>query len=783
MDRGRPAAGRRRFLRPRRVLGLALVLATVAGVACERHEPPEPRGEDALPGAAPRAPDLAARLDAAAEREAHEGPPRTRHLRPDGSARYTNRLVLERSPYLRQHAHNPVDWYPWGDEAFARAKREGKLILLSVGYATCHWCHVMEEESFEDETIAAAMNADYVAIKVDREERPDVDDTYLRAVTMLTGGGGWPMTIWLTPDRQMFFAGTYFPPRDGARGARMGFLTLLRHFADAYRTTPESVVADGRALTERVRAAGVVAPAADVPERSVLDTAYRQLAAAFDAEHGGFGGAPKFPMPSALDFLLRYHRRTGAAAALAMVQRTLGALADGGVHDQLGGGFHRYATDGAWLVPHFEKMLYDNAQLANLYLATAQATNDDAWRDVARAILDDLVRTLRAPEGAFYAAVDADDPGGEGRYYTWTPAEIDAVLGAAAGASVRAYYGVDAAGNFGGRTVLHVARTFASRGFGIDEPTAAALADARARLRAARATRPAPLVDAKILTGWNGLAISAFARAGAILAEPRYVDVAREAARFVLEHLTAEGRLLRVYAAGGAEQEAFLEDYAFLEAGLLDLYEATSDLRWFAEARTLQATLDRRFWDPEGGGYFESGDARDPALPRAKPAEDGALPSGNAVAAENLVRLATFTDDDAARGRAEACLRAFGRGLTAVPTSAARMLGVVEALLDRPREIVVIAPTSDANGLASLVRVVEDRYLPNRAFVVAYDGAELAAARRALAIVGEKQTIDGRPTAYVCERGRCLAPTSDPAVFARQLGQVTPLPDAVPRGD
>ncbi len=767
-----------------RRLAFVIFLASVL-VEC-RESGRDVSVSDPLPGAAPRADALANELRGAAAREEARDRPRTRHRRADGTARFTNRLILARSPYLRQHAHNPVDWYAWGEEAFARAARDRKLILLSVGYATCHWCHVMEEESFEDEEIAGAMNADYVAIKVDREERPDVDGTYMQAVMLLTGGGGWPMTVWLTPDREVFFAGTYFPPRDGDRGVRLGFLSLLRHFADAYRTDPENVAHEGRMLTARVRVAGDVEPAVGMPGRAVLDAAFAQYTTAFDAAHGGFGRAPKFPMPPALEFLLRYHRRTQAPAALAMVERTLDALATGGVRDQLGGGFHRYATDAAWQVPHFEKMLYDNAQLATAYLAAAQATGRDDWGSVAREILDDMLRTLRAPEGAFYAAVDADDPQGEGAYYTWTPPEVDALVRGEAGALVRAHYGVDDAGNFEGRTVLHVAQPLAeaARALGLEPARAGELlADARTRLLRARTARPAPLVDTKILTGWNGLAISAFARAGATLAEPHYVDVAVEAARFVLASLRPDDRLLRVWAAGGAAQPAFLDDYAFLTAGLLDLYEATGDLAWITVARELQARLDLDFWDAEDGGYFESGAERDPALPRTKPHADGALPSGNAVAADNLVRLATLFDDEAMRRRAAACVRAFGRELAARPTGAARLLGVVEALLDRPREIVVIDPERGRSERAALLAVVHHQYLPNRVLVVARDDAALTAARSAFPIVGEKEAIDGRTTAYVCERGRCLAPTSDPGVLAQQLDGVTALPSEDAKGD
>ncbi|MEO6026145.1 MAG: thioredoxin domain-containing protein [Candidatus Binatia bacterium] len=773
-------------MRLRRLSVIAMLVA--AGlVGCAPRDAVDGSASEPLPGASSRSPELVARLRDAVAELGDGYRPRTHHLRPDGSARYTNRLILERSPYLRQHAHNPVDWYPWGDEVFARAKAEGKPILLSIGYATCHWCHVMEEESFEDEEIAARLNADYVAIKVDREARPDVDATYLQAVMLMTGGGGWPMTIWLTPDREVFFGGTYFPPRDGVRGARIGFLSLLRQIADAHRADPAGLVARGRELTARVRALADVEPAAGVPGRTVLDAAFAAYRSSFDEAFGGFGRAPKFPMPASFEFLLRYHRRTQEPSALTMVRRTLDQLDRGGILDQIGGGFHRYATDRAWQIPHFEKMLYDNAQLASLYLNARQATGDPRFAEVARGILEDLLRTFRAPGGGFYSAIDADDPGGEGAFYTWTPAEVDAVLPAELAAAARAYFGVDASGNFDGRTVLHVARDsdVVAAELGVDQGRFRTLVTgSREKLLTARARRPAPLVDTKVLVAWNGLAISAFARAGATLAEPRYVNVAIEAAKFVLAHLRPQGRLQRVYAGGAAGQPAFLDDYAFLAAGFLDLYEATFDLGWLREAEALHATLADEFWDDDSGGFFTTSVAdTDSGLPRTKSLDDGALPSGNAVAAENLLRLATFRDDDRARQRATECLRALGRALTRVPTSAPRLLGVLEALLDRPREIVIVEPAEGDEGSTALQAVVRSTFLPNRAFVVAREGSMLAAAQAALPFVGEKRAVDGLATAYVCERGRCLAPTSDPATLARQLAQVQPLPALDQKGD
>jgi uncharacterized protein YyaL (SSP411 family) len=762
------------------------VLLMVGVAACARREEPASAVGDPLPAAEPHPVTVVARMRDALARRAVKEPARTRHLRPDGTPRYVNRLVLERSPYLRQHAHNPVDWYPWGDEAFARARRDGKLILLSIGYATCHWCHVMEEESFDDEGVAARLNADYVAVKVDREERPDVDGTYMQALLALTGRGGWPMTVWLTPDRQILFAGTYFPPEDGQRGARLGFKTLLARFADRQRADPAGLLEEGRTLSTKLAAAGEPEPLDEAPGRSVLDAAFARYRSAFDVRHGGFGGAPKFPMPAVIEFLLRYHRRTREPESLAMARRTLEGLAAGGVRDQLGGGFHRYAIDAAWRIPHFEKMLYDNAQLATVYVSMSQVTGDATFAAVAREILDDLLRTFHDSGGGFYAAIDADDPGGEGAFYTWTPEEIAGVLPPETARVAAAHFGVDPAGNFGGRSVLFVAGGWEalSTDLGSDGPDAGRLVAAgRTALRSARDARPPPLVDTKVLASWNGLAIGAFARAGAVLGDRRYVATASAAAEFVLSHLRIGGRLHRVWADGAAAQPAFLDDYAFMASGLLDVFEATGDPRWVDAAAKLQATLDAEFWDAERGGFFESGATRDPVLPRGKPAYDGAVPSGNAVAAENLVRLAVLRGDDDLRARAAACVRAFGRTLVASPTSAPRLLGVLEALLDRTREVVIVAPAAGGDDVVAFLGAVHARYLPNRAIVVTREGPSLAALQRALPIIGEKAALDGRTTAYVCERGRCLRPTSDAAELGRQLDAVHPLGDPASPGD
>ncbi len=752
--------------------GCALLVALV--IACA----PPPPAPEPLPGAAEHPAALTARLQAARARRGPGDQARTRHRRPDGSPRFTNRLLLETSPYLLQHAHNPVDWYPWGDEAFARALADGKPVLLSVGYSTCHWCHVMEEESFEDEEVAAFLNRHYVAIKVDREERPDLDAAYMTAVQLVSGRGGWPMTVWLTPTRQPFYGGTYFPPRDGGRGMRVGFLTLLERLQVTFADSPLQVTEQAHAVASRVRDLMAPPPGDALPDASLLHAAFTAADQRFDDTHGGFGSAPKFPLPAGLDLLLRYHRRTGNARALAMVTRTLERMAAGGIHDQLGGGFHRYATDATWLVPHFEKMLYDNAQLATVYLAAGLATGRSDFTRVARDILDYVGREMTAPGGGFYAATDADSEGAEGTFFLWTPAEIAAALDPETARAAGAYWGVTDAGTFAGRNILHVPRPLAdvAATLQLDPPQLeAVLADARARLYAVRQTRVPPHTDTKVLTAWNGLMIGAFARAGAALDEPTYVARAHDAASFVLEHMRPGGRLQRSWAGGRAHQDAFLEDHAFLASGLLDLYEATAELRWLRAALALHQGLARDFWDDAGGGFFATAARAEAPLGREKPADDGVLPSGNAVAAETLLRLAHLTGDDAHRARAEVVLRVLAPAARQAPANAARLLAALDFATDRAKEIVIVTPAADAGDGAALVAAARAAYVPNRVLTVASEGRALAAQAELVPLVRDKRALGGRATAYVCEERVCALPTSDPAVLRAQLATVHPL--------
>ncbi|HEY5658125.1 MAG TPA: thioredoxin domain-containing protein, partial [Myxococcota bacterium] len=576
--------------------------------------PDTDRIPEALPGAPALPQALRQQLAEALQARGADYAPRSRHLREDGSPRYTNRLLLESSPYLQQHAHNPVNWYPWGDEAFDAARHLGRPVLVSIGYSTCHWCHVMEEESFDDRETAELLNAHFVAIKVDRETRPDVDGIYMSAVQAMGQDGGWPLNVWLTPDRLPFYGGTYFPPTD--RHGRPGFRRALAMIHERYAQGAEEIASGAEKLAaalaqglEGARGAG-----AGAPGDAVLHAAAEAYAARFDPEWGGLRQQVKFPSSLSVRFLLRYQRRGGSERALEMVTRTLERMAAGGIRDHVGGGFHRYSTDPYWLVPHFEKMLYDNALLAVAYLEAWQQTGREVFARVAREILDYVEREMTAPGGGFYSATDADSVGpdgksGEGRFFTWTPAEVEAVLGAEAGAVACAWFGITAPGNFEGRSVLHTwaSREVVAERFGL-EPAAlnGQLGRARAQLYEARARRAPPLLDDKVLAEWNGLMISAFARAGFAFAEPRYTAAAVRAASFALEHLQVDGELRRVFHGRCAAGPAFAEDYACLIAGLIDLYEAAPDPRWLREALALQRVLDAQFADASGGGYYRS---------------------------------------------------------------------------------------------------------------------------------------------------------------------------------
>jgi uncharacterized protein YyaL (SSP411 family) len=722
---------------------------------------------ETLPGAAPFPGDLAKRL---ADAVAARGPayaPRTHHLR-DGRPRFTNRLALERSPYLLQHAHNPVSWWPWGEEAFEEARRTGRPVFLSVGYSTCHWCHVMERESFEDEEIARVLNERYVAVKVDREERPDVDGIYMTAVQLLTGGGGWPMSVWLTPEKEPFFGGTYFPPRDGARGAMRGFLSILEEIAALYGRDRDRVTRATGTLVQAVRTALAASgpPAEAIPGAEAIRGAVEACRKGFDPEHGGLRRAPKFPSSLPVRLLLRVHRRTRDEDVLRMATLTLERMAAGGMHDQVGGGFHRYSTDAEWLVPHFEKMLYDNALLAVAYAEAWQATGRRDFARVVRQTLDYVLREMTSPEGAFFSATDADSEGEEGKFFVWSERQIREVLGEEAGRFAR-FFGVAPEGNWEGVNVLHVPRP--------DEDEWEALRGAREKLYAARARRPAPLRDEKVLASWNGLMISAMAFGGRVLGEPRYVDAAARAADFVLDRMVVDLRLQRSWLAGEAGVPAFLEDHAFLAQGLLDLYEATFDVRWLEAALALADRTEALFGDPEGGGWFQTATDHERLLAREKPTHDGAEPSGASVALLVALRLGAFTADDRWRRSAERALRAYAAALAGQPAALGEMLLALDFATDAPREVVLVWPEGEA-APEPFLSVLRRHFLPNRALAGAPEGDGIARLGRVAPVAAEKVAAGGRPTAYVCERGRCRLPAIAPEKLGAQIAPVTPYP-------
>jgi uncharacterized protein YyaL (SSP411 family) len=714
---------------------------------------------DPPPGVPPFSAALQEQISAALATQTGGDLPRTRHR--DGAIpHFTNRLILETSPYLRQHAHNPVNWYPWGDEAFDEAKRGGKAVFLSVGYSTCHWCHVMEEESFEDLEIARVLNEQYVAIKVDREERPDVDAVYMTAVQALTRSGGWPMSVWLDAERRPFFAGTYFPARNGDRGAPNGFLSILTDLAEVYRAEPDRVAGAAESITATIRAtmAGEASGEAS-PGAEVLDAAARFYQRAYDSEFGGVRGAPKFPSSLPVRLLLRQHRRTGDAASLAMAEHTLEMMAAGGMHDQLGGGFHRYSTDERWLVPHFEKMLYDNALLALSYAEAWQVTKRRDFARVLRTTLDYVLREMTSPAGGFFSATDADSEGEEGTFFVWREGEIRRLLGAQADRFIR-FYGVTPRGNFEGKNVLFVPHP--------DENEYEALANEREVLRAAREARPHPLRDDKVLTSWNGLMVSAMAVGGRTQSEPRYVAAAANAADFALRELNRDGRLQRSWRDGRASGPGFLEDDAFLVAGLLDLYEATFDRRWLGEALTLAELTESLFADREHGGWFRSAVDNERLVAREKPSYDGAEPSGASVALQSVLRIHTITGDDRWRRIAERALRAYAPSLSERPAALHEMLLALDYFTDTAPEVVLVWPEGQ-HAPEPFLDALRATFLPNRAVLGAAEGVEVEALARLAPIVAGKIAVSGEPTAYVCERGACRLPTTDPATMEEQL--------------
>jgi uncharacterized protein len=714
---------------------------------------------------------------------------------------HTNRLAHEKSPYLLQHAHNPVDWYPWGEEAFAKARRENRPIFLSVGYSTCHWCHVMAHESFENEEVAAIMNREFVNIKVDREERPDVDRVYMTFVQATTGSGGWPMSVWLTPDLKPFVGGTYFPPEE--RYGQPAFKKVLERIATAWKEDHDKIVEQGSKIVEALRESQSAAPVEGKIDGSVADAAYRQLDRSYDPKEGGFGNAPKFPRPVTLNFLTRFYaRKVGHASglpstdkasgtralplhALDMALFTLRKMAAGGMHDHIGGGFHRYSVDRYWHVPHFEKMLYDQAQLALTYLDAFQIAKDKQYESVARDILDYVARDMTSKEGGFFSAEDADSPvvgiddpshkkTAEGAFYVWTKKEIDDALGDSA-EIFDFHYGVQTHGNaseesdphdeFRGKNILVERHTIAetARHFKkSEEEIEKVFTQSREKLFGIRAQRPRPHLDDKIIAAWNGLMISAYARAAQVIDEPRYLEIATRSANFVRTKLYDPSRktLYRSYREGRSNIEGFADDYAMVIQGLLDLYEASFDVECLKFAIQLQEIQDRLFFDEKNGGYFSNSGRDESVFVRMKDDNDGAEPAASSIAALNLLRLSQIYDDPKIAERAKKTIDAFATILLQFPSGMPQMLVAVENSLGKPRQI-VIAGKKDSTETKALLKEVHRHFLPNTIVILAdaNEGQKYLGERNEA--VRAMSAVEGKPAAYVCENFTCKAPVTD----------------------
>ena len=679
-------------------------------------------------------------------------------------AQFTNHLIDETSPYLLQHAHNPVDWHPWGDEAFEIARRENKPILLSIGYSACHWCHVMAHESFEDEEIAKLMNENFVNIKVDREERPDLDQIYMNAVQMMTHHGGWPMTVFLTPDAVPFYGGTYFPPQD--RYNIPGFPRVLISVADAYRERHDEISENSVSLINELRRLSETGGSDHPIETELLDAAYVGLVRNYDSINGGFGGAPKFPPAMTLEFLLRTHVRTGHPDALAKVQHTSSKMANGGMYDQIGGGFHRYSTDAKWLVPHFEKMLYDNALLSRLYLHYFQVSGEQWAQDTVEGILDYVLREMTHPQGGFFSTQDADSEGHEGKFFVWDIKEIQQTLGEKDAALFSAYYNITEAGNFEGKNIPNVTRSKeeVAKSVGLSEAELeTSLRESRRKLFELRETRIKPDRDEKILTAWNGLMLASFAEAGVILDRADYTEAAQRNAEFVLSQLSENGRLLRTWKDGRAKFNAYLEDYAFLSEGLLTLFETTGELRWLKEALALVDRMIAEFWDDESGGFFFTGTSHESLIVRNKDYFDNATPSGNSVASIVLLRLAALTGRENYRSLATAVLREIGDQMRRYPSGFGYALSAVDFLLSTPKEVAIVGKNSaDIQPLLSETWRI---YMPNKVVAPGFEND----ASEVTPLLANRPLANGLATAYVCQHFTCQQPVNDLSALREQL--------------
>jgi uncharacterized protein len=675
--------------------------------------------------------------------------------------KYTNRLIDETSPYLLQHAHNPVEWFPWGKEAFAKARAEDKPILVSIGYSACHWCHVMERESFEDETTAEMMNERFVNIKVDLEERPDVDRIYMDFVQLTTGHGGYPLNVFLTPDKLPFFGGTYFPPEK--RFNMPSFQQVLLAIGEAWQTRRDELLHSANEILGEMQRVGLAEFGAGSLSLDQLDAAFLSFTRSFDATNGGFGGAPKFPPAMSLEFLLRYYRRTKDENALEMVAKTCTKMAHGGIYDQLGGGFHRYAVDAIWLVPHFEKMLYDNAQLVRIYLHVYQITKDEFYKRIAVETLEYVKREMLDAAGGFYSTQDADSEGVEGKFFVWTPQEIEEILGAEDAQIFNFYYDVSEEGNFEGRNILNVNYTIfeAARALKIpEEKLTEVLERGREKLFAARERRVKPFRDEKVLTAWNGLMLAAFAEGAAILQSAEYLEIARRNADFILENLQRDGYLLRTWKDGRAKLNAYIEDYANFADALVELFQISGEAKYLLEARRLADLMIAEFWDEEQGAFFFTANNHEELVVRSKDFYDNATPSGNAVAADVFLKLAKFFDDEKYERFAVTVLKLVAPQIRRFPNGFGRALSIIEFYLNPTKEIVILGEKGNA-----LERELWRDYLPNKIVVLA-ENAENA---DFIPLLRERIRLGGKPTAFVCENFVCQKPVTNADDLRKQL--------------
>jgi uncharacterized protein YyaL (SSP411 family) len=683
------------------------------------------------------------------------------------SHQYENHLINETSPYLRQHAHNPVDWYAWGPEALEKAKNEDKPILLSIGYSACHWCHVMEHESFENEAIAKVMNEHFVNIKVDREERPDLDTIYMNYVQMTTGSGGWPMTVFLTPDQIPFYGGTYFPPDD--RFGRPGFPKLCLAVADAYKNKKKEIAEQGPGVLKNLREINQLSASGDKLTLKSLDLAFQNLSQRFDMTQGGFAGAPKFPGSMNLSFCLRYYLRSGQRRALEFVELSLEKMAHGGMYDQLGGGFHRYSVDDHWLVPHFEKMLYDNALLSRIYLEAYQLTGKPLYRTIVEEILDYVKREMTSPEGGFYSTQDADSEDEEGKFFVWTPDEVKRILGDRDGSLFCLYFDVTPRGNFEGKNILNVPRSLEDVAQGSrvhPDELQTVLERGRKRLFEEREKRIKPHRDEKILTSWNGLMLVSFVRAASVLDRQDYLDVAIRNAQFLLTHLATGEKLLRTYKDRKAKLNGYLEDYSNAVEGLIALYEATGQRSWLDRALALNDVMLDQFWDEAGSGFYLTGRDHEELITRVKDFYDNATPAGSSVAVFNLLKLAILTGNVSYRAKAQANLELMTAPLSRYPSGFGYLLEAADFNLEPTREIAIVGKTHDAQTRRLLKRIYQ-QYLPNK--VISLLDPDDPSPSAGLPLLQGKTLVHGQPAVYICQNYACKAPVTSELELEKAL--------------